>query len=161
MTFPTVDYTGRFADFMGKCFPNAACPPLPKKSGDLPATIEMTLQNEDPALYQNLFGGKSGALPADVQNRFNQNCLLPRDAQALREHGFEYYAQQCEQVGAQADDLRLQQKAEEGRKLYLEQKKAQEEWSKLPLGHPAKAPSPESVQRAREEWGITGRHSWE
>ena len=55
------------------------------------------------------FGGKSGALPADVQNRFNQNGLLPRDAQALREHGFEYFAQQCEQAGEQINDLRLQQ----------------------------------------------------
>ena len=67
MTINTVDYTGRFADFMSKTFPNATCPPLPKKASDLPATIEMALQNEDPALYQNLFGGKSGALPADVQ----------------------------------------------------------------------------------------------
>ena len=50
------------------------------------------------------FGGKSGALPADVQNRFNQNCLLPRDAQALRENVFEYYVQQCEQAGEQISD---------------------------------------------------------
>ena len=130
MTIPTVDYTGRFADFMSKTFPNATCPPLPKKTSDLPATIEMALQNEDPALYQNLFGGKSGALPADVQDRFNQNCLLPRDAQALRENGFEYYAQQCEQAGEQINDLRLQQNAEEGRKRYLEALKAQEEWNR-------------------------------
>ena len=41
MTIPTVDYTGQFADFMSKCFPNAACPPLPKKVDDLSATIEM------------------------------------------------------------------------------------------------------------------------
>ncbi len=41
--------------------------------------------------------------------------------------------------------LQLQQDAEAGRKLYLEQKRAQEEWYKLPLGHPAKAPTPESV----------------
>jgi len=161
MTINTIDYTGQFADFMSKTFPNATCPPLPKKVDDLPATIEMALQNEDPILYQNLFGGKSGALPADVQNRFNKNCLLPRDAQALREHGFEYYAQQCEKVAEQVDDLRLQQGAEEGRKRYLEAKKAQEEWNRLPLGHPAKAPTPESVQRSKEQWGITGRPSWE
>ena len=161
MTINTVDYTGRFADFMSKTFPNATCPPLPKKASDLPATIEMTLANEDPILYQNLFGGKSGALPADVQHRFNNNSLLPRDDEALRQNGFEYYAQQCEKVAAQADDLKLQQDAEAGRKLYLEQKRAQEEWHKLPLGHPAKAPTPESVQRARQQWGITGKPSWE
>jgi len=161
MTIPTVDYTGQFADFMGKCFPNAACPPLPKKVDDLPATVEMTLQNEDPILYQNLFGGKSGALPADVQDRFNKNCLLPRDAQALRENGFEYYAQQCEKVAEQVDDLKLKQDAEEGRKRYLEAKKAQEEWNKLPLGHPAKAPSPEQAAYARRQWGITGLAEWQ
>jgi hypothetical protein len=162
MTINTVDYTGRFADFMSKTFPNATCPPLPKKASDLPATIEMTLANEDPVLYQNLFGGKSGAgLPADVQHRFNNNSLLPRDAEALRQNGFEYYAQQCEKVGAQADDLRLQQDAEEGRKRYLEAKKAQEEWNRLPLGHPAKAPSPEQVAYARKQWGITGLAEWQ
>ena len=75
MSIPTVDYTGQFADFMSKTFPNATCPALPKKVDDLPATIEMALQNEDPILYQNLFGGKSVALPADVQNRFNKNYL--------------------------------------------------------------------------------------
>ena len=34
MSIPTVDYTGRFADFMSKTFPNATCPPLPKKASD-------------------------------------------------------------------------------------------------------------------------------
>ena len=161
MTIPTVDYTGQFADFMSKCFPNATCPPLPKKVDDLPATIEMTLQNEDPILYQNLFGGKSGSLPADVQNRFNTNSLLARDAEPLRQAGFEYYAQQCEKVAEQVDDLKLKQDAEEGRKLFLEAKKAQEEWNRLPLGHPAKAPSPEQVAYTRKQWGITGLADWQ
>ena len=97
MTIPTVDYTGRFADFMSKSFPNLSCPPLPKKVDDLPATIEMALQNEALA----------------------------------------------------------------GRKAYLAQQKAQKEFADLPLGHPLKAPSPESVQRFKEQHGITGRASWE
>ena len=132
-----------------------------KKSRRYTATVEMTLQNEDLILYQNLFSGKSGVFLADFQQRFNQNFLLPRDAKELREHGFEYFVQQCKKVAELVDDLKLQQDAEEGRKRYLEAKKAQEEWNRLPLDHSAKAPTPESVQRAKEQWGITYRPSWE
>ena len=159
----TVDYTEKFAAFWAKSFPERPCPPLPKQQDDLPLAAQMLLQNEEPILFQNLFAGKkgSGALPADVQDRFNKNCLLPRDAQALRENGFEYYAQQCEQLAAQADDLKLQQDAAEGRKRYLEAQKAQEEWNKLPLGHPAKAPSPEQVAYTKRQWGISGLAEWQ
>lgn len=76
MSIPTFNYTEQFANFMSKTFPNATCPPLPKKVDDLPATVEMALQNEDPILYQNLFGVKSGPLPADVQNSLTRTIYF-------------------------------------------------------------------------------------
>ena len=108
---------------------------------------------------QNLF--KTGALPADVQTRLNKSELLPRDAKALREAGYEHYARECEAVAAKVDDLRLQQDAEAGRKRFLEEKKAQEAWNALPLGHPLKAPSQEQIAQSRKQWGITGLAEWQ
>ena len=35
--------------------------------------------------------------------------------------------------------------------------KAQAEFAALPLGHPLKRPSEESIQQTRELWGLTGR----
>ena len=55
------------------------------------------------------------------------------------------------EVAAKVDDLRLQQDAEEGRKRFSEQKKAQEQWIALPLGHPLKAPSQEEIA---DYWGV-------
>ena len=36
-----------------------------------------------------------------------------------------------------------------------------DEFNKLPLGHPLKQPSQESIMRARQQWNITDRPSWE
>ena len=159
----TVDYTEKFAAFWAKSFPERPCPPLPKQQDDLPLAAQMLLQNDEPILFQNLFAGKkgSGALPADTATRLQKNELMPQDADALRAAGYEHYALACESLAARLDDKRLANSEAEGRKRYLEQKKAREEWNALPLGHPAKAPSPEAVTNARRQWGLSGRPSWE
>ena len=64
-------------------------------------------------------------------------------------------------MGQQRDDQRLADAALAGRKAYLAQQKAQKEFADLPLAHPLKAPSLESVQRFKEQHGIKGRASWE
>ena len=55
----------------------------------------------------------------------------------------------------------MQMEIEASKQRQEQQKQQREAFAKLPLGHPLKAPSPESVMRARQQWNITDRPSWE
>ena len=154
----------KFVEFYQDCFPNAAVPPLPTKPEDLPLTSRLTLEGyKGGVLYQNLFGnsGQGVGLPGDVQLRLNQGKLRPEDANALRAAKLTYYAEQCEKQGQQREDAEMAERVAKTTAQAEARRKANEEWAKLPLGHPAKAPSPEAVQHFREQIGYTGRPSWE
>ena len=109
-----IDYNEAFATWHATAFPSDACPVLPQKQEDLPIHKRMALANENPILFQNLFRG--GALPADVQTRLTNNQLIPRDAKALRDAGYEHYAQECEKLGERVKDAQLKHQAEESQK---------------------------------------------
>ena len=117
-------------------------------------------------LHQNLFGNSSlgsQPLPADVELRRRNNELLPQDAPSLRAANLEYLAQQAELVGQQQQDQRFVDQAELGRKEYLQAKKQAEVWGEATFGQrlAMAPPTPESIERARAQWGITGKASWE
>lgn len=154
----------KFVEFYQDCFPNAAVPPLPTSPEDLPLTPRLTLQNyKGGMLYQNLFGrsGQGVGLPGDVQLRLNQGTLQPEDASALRAANLTYYAEQCEKAGKQREDAAMAEATARATANAEAQRRAQEAFRALPLGHPAKAPSPEAIARAKAQWKISDRPSWE
>ena len=154
----------KFVEFYQDCFPNSAVPPLPTTPEDLPLTPRLALQGyKNGLLYQNLFGrsGQGVGLPGDVQLRLNKGTLQPEDANALRAANLTYYAEQCEKQGQQREDAAMAERVAKATAQAEARRKANEEWAKLPLGHPAKAPSADAVQHFREQIGYTGRPSWE
>jgi len=124
----------------------------------------LALENwNDGKLNQNLFANKvTGAgLPADVALRLQQNALLPTDGDALRRANLTFYANQCDEAARRTDDVALEREARLSAERAAQVQKAQAEWAALPLGHPAKAPSPEQAAYARRQWGITGLAEWQ
>ncbi len=51
-----IDHTAYFATRWSQTFPGMLCPPLAKSKGDLGLTAEISMQSDNPALFQNLFG---------------------------------------------------------------------------------------------------------
>ena len=154
----------KFVEFYQDCFPNASVPPLPTSPEDLPLTPRLTLQGyKGGVLYQNLFGrsGQGVGLPGDVQLRLNQGTLQPEDASALRAANLTYYAEQCEKAAKQREDAAMAETTARSMANAEAQRRAQADFAALPLGHPAKAPSPDAVARAKAQWKISDRPSWE
>ena len=150
--------------FCQTTFPDKSVPPYPAQKSELPFTYQLALDEwNEGKLSQNLFASKTtgAGLPADVALRLQQNALLATDADALRQAGLTFYANQCDEAARRTDDAALAKEARLSAERAAQVEQAQKEWAALPLGHPAKAPSPESVQRTKESWGITGRASWE
>ena len=145
-------------------FPDKEVPPYPSKKDDISFSCQLALENwNEGKLNQNLFANKSvgAGLPADVQLRLQQNALLPSDAEALRKANLTYYAGLCDEAAARTDAVALEKAARLSAERAAAETKARAEFAALPLGHPAKAPSPEQIAQTREQWGITGQPSWE
>ncbi len=77
----------------------------------------------------------------------------------MRNAGLSYEAEKCEALGQREEASLLAANMQASEERFKAQQKAHEEFQKLPLGHPLKAPSPESVARAREDCGLTGKRS--
>ena len=116
---------------------------------------QLALQNENPALYQNLFRSSYESMPADTATRLRANSCWVEDIPILREHGWEHKANE------------LQAEVDEGTRMIMEKKiaesqakqKADQEriraYQELPLA--AKPLDPEAIAQARRQWGITGQ----
>ena len=141
-------------------FPTKEVPPYPTKKSDVSFSCQLALESWDQGkLNQNLFGNKvvGAGLAADVQLRLQQNALLPTDGDALRKANLTYYAGLCDEAAARTDAVALEKAARLSAERAAQEAKAQAEFAALPLGHPLKRPSEESIQQTRELWGITGR----
>ena len=86
---------------------------------------------------------------------------MPTDGDALRKANLTFYANQCDEAARRTDDVALEKAARLSAERAAAETKARAEFAALPLGHPAKAPSPEQIAQTREQWGITGRPSWD
>jgi hypothetical protein len=145
-------------------FPDKPVPAYPTKKDDISFSCQLALEGwNEGKLNQNLFGNKvvGAGLAGDVQLRLQQNALLPTDGDALREANLTFYANQCDEAAARLDAVALEKEARLSAERAAQQAQAQKEWAALPLGHPAKAPSPEQAEYARRQWGITGLAEWQ
>ena len=146
--------------FHQSTFPNKEVPPYPTKKSDVSFSTQLALENwNEGKLNQNLFGNKvvGAGLAADVQLRLQQNALLPTDGDALRKANLTFYANQCDEAARRTDAVALEKAARLSAERAAQEAKAQAEFAALPLGHPLKRPSEESIQQTRELWGLTGR----
>ena len=150
--------------FCQTTFPDKSVPPYPAQKSELPFTYQLALDEwNEGKLSQNLFASKTtgAGLPADVALRLQQNALLPTDGDVLRKANLTFYANQCDEAAARTDAVALEKAARLSAERAAAETKARAEFAALPLGHPAKAPSPEQIAQTREQWGITGRPSWD
>ena len=141
-------------------FPDKEVPPYPSKKDDISFSCQLALENwNEGKLNQNLFGNKvvGAGLAGDVQLRLQQNALLPTDGDALRKANLTFYANQCDEAARRTDAVALEKAARLSAERAAQEAKAQAEFAALPLGHPLKRPSEESIQQTRELWGLTGR----
>jgi hypothetical protein len=161
LLMPTFDFTADFANWWGNNFPNSQCPALPKKPADLPLSALMLLEQDNPALHQNLFGNGgmgSAPMPADTVARRNSGQLQESDIPFLRASGLHYEAAQVAQQAQRQQDQRLVDVARAEAAASKEQRQFSEAWNNASFGERlamSGGPSPEAIAQAREAWGIT------
>ena len=157
-------YAKEFARFYTRSFPNMPCKPIPTSLDDLTFTEKTVLEDwEGGVLFQNLFRNAEN-LPADVLARhLDGGNYHVGDQEALRAAGFTADAIRVEgQIAAAKQQIREKELAEitarnEARDKRIEAYKNLDPMTKLAM-HP---PSAEEVARARAQWNITDRPSWE
>ena len=152
MEIPTIDNTDAYIDVCKK----AGLPinKLPKKGDKLDLAYEIAMKELNPALYQNLMSPSPDDLPADVSKRYKQGLMWIDDLKAYEDNGFTGTAKQIRDAIAEAQTQKMIAETEAMRKRTEARDKAIRE---KPPGFKGLAPlSPESIARARAEWGITG-----
>ena len=157
----TSHYQGEFASFWSKSFPNKPCPPLPKQAEDLTIEQRTAMEMRNPVLYQNLFRSSYESLPCDTADRLQRNQLWVQDIPILEKHGWVAKANELRIQGEEGERLILEKRIAESQKRQEQEQAKQQAYANLPLGHPMKQPTQESIQQARAMWGISGQPIWD
>ena len=139
-------------------FPGTPTPSMPSKPEDLSFSVQLAIRENNPRLWQAMFGGHGAPLPADVAMRMAKGEIYPEDASALRASNYDEWA-------AVADQHR-ESILERARQATREREKAQYEAERAHfqqfregslLERLAASPlSAEAIAQARQQWGITG-----
>ena len=139
--------------------PGTPTPPMPSKPEDLSMTVQLAIRNQNPALWQSMFGGHGAPLPADVAMRMAKGEIYPEDASALRASNYDDWAAVADQHRESILERTRQATREREKAIHQKQLKRQREWSEMSLLQrmAANPVSEVAAQQAREQWGITGR----
>lgn len=139
-------------------FPGVALPTMPKRPEDLSMTVQMAIRENNPVLWQNMFGGQGEPLPADIQQRLLNGEVYPEDAQALRAAHMDAYAAEADrQRESIIERSRAATRAREQEAFQAQRARADEFRSMGILGRMAASPlSANAIAQARAQWGITG-----
>ncbi len=148
----TSNYTSQYVAFCQKAGPPINEVPEPGKKMDF--TYEVAMKEIDPYLYQNLTSPKSSSLKADVRDRYERGVMWTQDLEEYQRKGFTGTAKNIEiEMNQAREQIELQKLAEMKARNDARDKAIREK----PPGFKGLAPlSPESIARARAEWGITG-----
>ena len=152
------DHTVDFANWWTRTFPGTQCPAVPKKPDQLGLSARMALEQDNPILFQNLFGGQGSTnLPADTVMRRNSGQLQASDIPHLRAAGLEYEAQQLEQQSQRLMDQRMADQALSSRENYQQAMARSKAWSEAGIlarmGHTPIDPAVAAANRRK--WGIS------
>ena len=154
------DHTVDFANWWTRTFPGLQCPAVPKKPDQLGLSARMAMEQDNPILFQNLFGGiGSTNMPADTVARRNSGQLQASDIPHQRAAGLEYEAQQLEQQVQRQMDQRMADQALSARENYQQAMARNAQWAQMGvlerMGH--QPLTPQEIADDRRRWGITGR----
>ena len=151
-------YLAEFATFWRQEMNTLDCPTYPKKPEDLPLSARMCLENyNNGELFQSMFG-KPESLPVDVLLRYEAGQSIPQDEPKLIDAGLTQAATAARVRGEQLETKALQNNIEQGRKQYLAEKKAAEQFSNASFGERlaiSGALSPEQIARNKARYGIS------
>ena len=153
------DHTIDFANWWTRTFPGTQCPVLIKKLEQLGLSVSMPLDQNNPILFQNLFGGMGSTnLLADTVMCRNSGQLQGSDVPHLRAAGLEYEAQQLEQQVQREMDQRMADQALSSRENYQQAMARSKAWNESEIlarmGHTPFTPD----QIAENHWrfGVIG-----
>ena len=156
--FSTNDHLQAFVSTYQRLFPGETVPAMPTKPEDLSMTVSLAMREDNPALWQNMFGGHGAPLPADVQQRLLTGEVYPEDAAALRAAHMNAYAAQADKqresiIERSREATRAREKAQyEAERARFEQFKQGSLLERL-----AASPlSDQAIAQARAQWGISG-----
>ena len=90
------DNLQEFVSTFQNLFPGVQVPPMPKEPGELGLSAEMAIRQNNPQLWQRMFGGQGAPLPADIQQRLLTGQVYPEDAGALRAAHMDAYAAEAD-----------------------------------------------------------------
>ena len=140
-------------------FPGTPTPPMQSKPEDLGLSVRMAIRENNPRLWQAMFGGHGAPLPADVAMRVGRGEIAPQDVAALRASNYDDWAVQANQIREEIFERARQNTREREKAQHeAERARAQEFQQKGLLERLAASPlSAEAIAQAREQWGITGR----
>ena len=148
----TSNYTTQYIAFCQRA--NLPINEVPTPGQKMGMTYEIAMKELDPHLYQNLTSPKSSSLKADVRDRYERGVMWTQDLEEYQKKGFTGTARNIEIEMNKAREMMEQQKLKEMTARNDARDKAIRE---KPPGFQGLAPlSPESIARARAEWGITG-----
>ena len=150
-------YQQQFASFWSNTFPNKKCPPLPTKLEDIGLMEQIAMREREPILFQNLFRDDYNKLPCDTANRLRNGNLWIEDIAVLDKHGWTGKASELKAQVKEAEKQILEKKIAEAKARNDERDRKLAEYNKLdPMAKMAmNPPSPQAVEQARREWGIS------
>ena len=151
------DNLQEFVSTFQNLFPGVQVPPMPKKPGELGLSAEMAIRQNNPALWQNMFGGQGAPLPADIQQRLLNGQVYPEDAAALRAAHMDAYAAEADQHRQTIIDRAREATRAREKAIYEQQVQRSNEFRSMGLlGRMAASPvSERAAAQARAEWGVS------
>ena len=138
--------------------PGTPTPPMPSKPEDLGLSVQMAIRENNPRLWQAMFGGHRAPLPADVAARVARGEIAPEDVAPLRAANYDEWAVQANQIREEIFERARQNTREREKAQYeVESARAKQFNESSLLERLAASPlSAEAIAQARQQWGITG-----
>ena len=122
--------------------------------------MEAMRQFERDVMSKNYFRDEDN-LPLDILVRYSEGGKYhTADVNGLIKANFEHEVVHLEKRIEEGKMEMLNREIEAGKQRQAQQNQQLDEFNKLPLVRPLKAPSPESVRRSKQQLNITDRHSW-
>ena len=144
------NYTDQYVAFCQRA--NLPINEVPTPGTKMGMTYEVAMKELDPHLYQNLTAPKASSLKADVRSRYEKGILWTSDLEEYWQKGFTGVAKNIADEMDRAREMMEQKNLQE--MTERNNKREEEIRNKKPFGSLPPL-SPESIARARAEWGIT------
>ena len=106
---------------------------MPSKPEDLGLSVQLAIRENNPRLWQAMFGGHGAPLPAGIAMRMANGEIYPEDASALRASNYDDWAAVADQHRESILERTRQAPREREKAIHQEQLKRVHEWSEMSL----------------------------